>query len=214
VPQIAQRTLAAVAVVLLGPLLAVLAVAVRLTSPGPALHRAVRQGRHGTFVLLKLRTMRVGAAGIGPAVTAAGDPRVTAIGRILRRTKLDELPQLWNVVVGDMALVGPRPEDPRFIDWSDPLHRRVFSARPGITGLTALRYRNEEALLAEAAREVAASAGRDQVTEDDLDRGYRERVLPLKLAMDAAYLDGRSLRGDLVILGRTIGQVLRRTAPP
>ena len=148
---------------------------------------------------------------MGPGITAAGDARVTRLGRFLRRTKLDELPQLWDVVRGDMALVGPRPEDPRYVDLSDPVHRVVFSARPGITGPTALTFADEESVLAAAALDVARADGRDVATDDDLDRAYRQTVMPTKLAMDAEYLRTRSTRGDFEILGRTIGQVLGRT---
>ena len=158
--------------------LAILALAVKMKSDGPTLHRAVRVRPGGTFTLLKLRTMRVGSTDVGPAVTAAGDPRVTALGRWLRATKLDELPQLWNVVRGEMLLVGPRPEDPRFVDLLDPVHRLVFSALPGITGPTALAYRDEEQLLADAARDVAAAAGRGVATTEDVDTAYRTRILP------------------------------------
>jgi lipopolysaccharide/colanic/teichoic acid biosynthesis glycosyltransferase len=156
--------------------------------------------------------MVVGAAAGAPGVTAAGDPRVTRLGRTLRRTKLDELPQLWNVVRGEMALVGPRPEDPRYVDPGDPIHRLVFAAQPGITGPTALAFRDEERLLAAAAFEVARTDGRDTATDADLDRAYRDIILPAKLAMDADYLRTRSWRGDLALLGRTIGQVLGRSS--
>ena len=132
------RLIGAVSLLLLSPLIAALAIAVRVTSPGPAFHRARRVGPNGGFTLHKLRTMRVGAAAMGPGITAAGDTRVTSLSRFLRRTKLDELPQLWDVVRGEMALVGPRPEDARYVDRADPLHRAVFSALPGITGPTAL----------------------------------------------------------------------------
>ena len=204
-----QRALALVGMVALSPILAALAVAVRLTSPGPALHRAVRVRPGGTFKLYKLRTMAHGAQDAGPGVTAAGDARVTRLGLVLRRTKLDELPQLWNVVRGDMLLVGPRPEDPRYVDMSNPLHRVVFSARPGITGEAALAFREEESLLADAAREIAMAQGRGSATEDDLDRAYREVVLPQKLLVDAGYLRRRSTLHDLEVIGRTIGRVLR-----
>jgi lipopolysaccharide/colanic/teichoic acid biosynthesis glycosyltransferase len=147
-------------------------------------------------------------------VTAAGDPRVTPLGRLLRRTKIDELPQLWNVVRGDMALVGPRPEDPRYVDLDNPLHARVFGALPGITSVTALAYRNEEAIVAETARELARAHGRSEATAEDVDRAYREVVQPAKLAMDADYLASRSARTDLAVLGMTIGQVLRRNERP
>ena len=213
-PVLIQRVLALVALIVLGPLILGLAAAVRLRSRGPAFHRATRVRPGGTFTLYKLRTMRANAADGGPGITAAGDPRVTRLGRALRRTKLDELPQLWNVVRGDMALVGPRPEDPRYVDRRDPLHATVFGALPGITGPTALEYRDEEAILAAVALEMARTRGRDAATPDDLDRAYREVVLPAKLALDASYLASRSIVGDIRVLGRTFGQVLGRTTRP
>ena len=203
-----QRLVAGFFLVGLSPLLGALVALVWVTSGRPVLHRAVRVRPGGTFTLYKLRTM---TAEVGPRVTAASDSRITPFGRWLRRTKLDELPQLWNVVRGDMLLVGPRPEDPRYVDWSDPLHQRVFSATPGITGRTALAFRDEEALLAAAALDLARGDGRDAVVDADIDHAYRERILPTKLAVDAAYLDERSLWTDLELIGRTIGQVLGRT---
>jgi lipopolysaccharide/colanic/teichoic acid biosynthesis glycosyltransferase len=213
-PYLIQRVIAGFGLVVLGPLILALGLAVRLTSPGPAFHRAIRVRPGGTFDLYKLRTMRVGADGAGPAVTAAGDRRVTRLGRLLRKSKLDELPQLWNVVRGDMALVGPRPEDPRYVDLADPLQATVFGALPGITGPTALAYRDEEAILADAARDMARSHGRDRATDEDLDRAYREVVLPAKLRLDGDYLTDRSIRRDLAVMGMTIGQVLGRTGRP
>jgi lipopolysaccharide/colanic/teichoic acid biosynthesis glycosyltransferase len=213
-PYLIQRLIALVGLVVLGPLILALGLAVRLTSPGPAFHRAIRVRPGGIFVLYKLRTMRVGGGSARPAITAAGDRRVTRLGRLLRKSKLDELPQLWNVVRGDMALVGPRPEDPRYVDLTDPLHATVFGARPGITGPTALAYRDEEAILADAARDMARSHGRDRATDEDLDRAYREVVLPAKLRLDGDYLTDRSIRRDLAVMGMTIGQVLGRTGRP
>jgi lipopolysaccharide/colanic/teichoic acid biosynthesis glycosyltransferase len=210
-PYLIQRIVALVGLIVFGPFILALGLAVRLTSPGPAFHRATRVRPGGTFALYKLRSMRAEAASMGPGVTADGDERVTRLGRTLRRTKLDELPQLWNVARGDMALVGPRPEDPRYVDLSDSLHARVFSALPGMTGPTALAYRDEEALLERAAQEVALSSGRSMATDDDLDRAYREVILPAKLRMDADYLATRSTNSDLHVLAMTIGQVLSRT---
>jgi lipopolysaccharide/colanic/teichoic acid biosynthesis glycosyltransferase len=203
-PYLIQRLLALIGLVVVSPLLLGLAIAVRLTSPGPALHRAMRVRPGGTFALLKLRSMRADAATTGPGITAGGDRRVTRLGRLLRRTKLDELPQLWNVVRGDMALVGPRPEDPRYVDLGNPLHAVVFAARPGITGATALAYRDEESILAAASLEIARSRGRDEATGDDLERAYRDVVLPTKLAMDAEYLRTRSWGGDVRVLVDTV----------
>src|SRR3954447_18743846 len=200
------RSIATAGLLVLSPIIAILALLVRVTSPGPAFHRAQRLGPHGEFTLHKLRTMRSGATTAGPGITAAGDARVTSLGRFMRRTKLDELPQLWDVVRGEMALVGPRPEDPRYVDLTVPLHRTVFSARPGITGPTALAYRDEEAVLAVAALAVGRADGRDVATGHDLDRAYRERILPAKLAMDAEYLRTRSTRGDIAILAKTVEQ--------
>jgi lipopolysaccharide/colanic/teichoic acid biosynthesis glycosyltransferase len=175
------------------PILAATAVANRLSGDvGPLFHRAVRMGELGRpFQALKLRTMRTNIA--GSAVTAAGDARITPVGRFLRNTKLDELPQLWNVLRGQMTLVGPRPEDPRFVDWSNPLHRAVFSARPGITGPAQIQFRHEEELL---------PAG-------EIERMYVERILPAKLVLDAAYLAHRSLGADLKLLARTLLAVAR-----
>ena len=127
-PRILELPLVLLGLLVASPVLAVIAIAVRIDSPGPALFRQERVGRGGkSFVLLKFRSMRAGAG--GSSVTAGGDPRVTRVGKILRRFRLDELPQLWNVVRNDMALVGPRPEVPRFVDLADPA---------AIAGLTAL----------------------------------------------------------------------------
>ena len=139
---LALWALAVVSPVVLGSMLAV-----KLTSPGPALFKQARVGQGGrTFTLVKLRTMRTDNAGIG--VTAKGDARITPVGRVLRKSKLDELPELWNVVVGDLSLVGPRPEVPRYVNFDDVLWTRVLEARPGLTDPVTLRLRNEEELLA------------------------------------------------------------------
>jgi lipopolysaccharide/colanic/teichoic acid biosynthesis glycosyltransferase len=161
---------------------------------GPFLYRGRRIGEGGReFSVLKIRTMRPGAS--GSALTSRDDDRVTRVGRVLRRYKIDELPQLWNVLRGDMALVGPRPEDPGFVDLDDPLHRKVFTARPGITGLAQIAYRDESELL----------------DGEDAERRYRETILPAKLQLDSEYLDRRSVRLDLAIMGRTILSIVGRT---
>lgn len=192
-PDLVQRCLAAVALVVLAPLILAFAIAVRLDTPGPAFYIAARVGENGRrFGLLKLRSMQQRAAETGPAITTGTDPRITRMGRLLRAARLDELPQLWNVVVGDMRLVGPRPEDPRYVDLADPLHQRVFTARPGITGLAQLIHVDEAALLDPA----------------DPDGSYRTAVLPAKLQVDAAYLDHRSPGLDLWIMVQTVRAVL------
>lgn len=213
-PDVLQRLGAMLAMVALSPLLVALAFAVRLTSPGPAFHRALRVSRGQPFTLYKFRTMALADDDGGPGVTIAGDPRVTRLGRSLRRSKLDELPQLWNIVRGELLLVGPRPEDPRYIDWDNPTHRLVFAAAPGITGPTAIAFRAEEHLLADEAGRIANADGRTVVTADDIDRAYRDRILPLKLAMDAEYLRTRSVRGDLAILRDTLSALAMSLKPP
>lgn len=185
------------ALVSAGPVLAVIALAMQVTGDrGPFLYRSARVGEGGRiFTVLKVRTMRAGTA--GPRLTSLDDPRVTPIGRFLRRFRLDELPQLINVVRGEMSLVGPRPEDPVFVDLRDPLHRLVFTAKPGITGLAQLHFHDEA----------------HQLAGTDPEERYREVILPAKLRLDAVYLERRSFWLDLAILGRTIGAVLGRSTP-
>jgi lipopolysaccharide/colanic/teichoic acid biosynthesis glycosyltransferase len=187
-PRAVDVALALFGLVLAAPVVAVAGVAVALSSRGPALFRQRRVGRNGeTFVLLKLRTMRSGAA--GSAVTAGGDPRVTAVGRFLRRTKVDELPQLWNVVRGEMALVGPRPEVPDYVDLSDPDWLRVLEARPGITDPVSLRLRFEEELLADVPGDRAEF--------------YRRVLVPFKIRKYLEYQSVRTWRRDLETLSLT-----------
>lgn len=171
------------------PLLVPAAVAIALTSPGPIIFRQQRVGRNGElFVLYKLRTMRM--VDEGPQVTARGDERVTTIGRILRRTKVDELPELWNVLKGDMSLVGPRPEVPRYVDLEDDMWGLVLQSRPGITDPVTLLLRNEEALLAEV--------------KGDHERFYINTLQPLKLQGYVDYLRNRSWWSDIKVLSRTV----------
>jgi lipopolysaccharide/colanic/teichoic acid biosynthesis glycosyltransferase len=174
--------------IMVSPLLVVAAVAIQLDSPGPALYRGVRVGRNGReFRIVKLRSMVSGAEGAGSAVTSANDPRVTRVGHFLRRTKFDEVPQLWNVVRGDMSLVGPRPEHPDYVRLYTPEQRRVLSVRPGITSKTSLEFHDEERILAEHG---GASA-------------YADKLLPRKLSLDLEYVERHSVAGDLGILART-----------
>lgn len=175
-------------------MLVVLGTLVRLDSPGPALYRQQRVGRHGRlFTLYKLRTMRVTTS--GSLVTAASDDRVTRLGRRLRASKLDELPQLWNVIRGDMSLVGPRPEVPRYVSlWPDDLREEILSIRPGITDPVTAALRNEELLLGEAA---------------DPERFYIETLLPAKAKAYAEYVRRRSQLGDLRIMVQTFAAIVR-----
>lgn len=187
---------AAAGLVVVAPLLAFIAIAIVLDSPGPPWFLQTRVGRNGRpFRIIKLRTMRNDAADRGGPLTVAGDPRVTRLGSILRAAKLDELPQLINVLRGEMALVGPRPEVPEYVDAYDVRQRRVLAVRPGITDPASLRYRDESAVLAAA---------------DDPEWAYRTRVLPDKLEMNLDYLERRTLCSDVGVILTTIGYLVRR----
>ena len=178
--------------ILLSPLLVAIAVAVAMSSRGPILFRQQRVGQFfHPFTLYKFRTMVVGSDS-GPAVTAEGDSRVTAIGRVIRKTKLDELPQLINVLKGDMSLVGPRPEVARYVDLFRSDYEEILSVRPGITDQAAIAYRNEEELLS---------------GYTDPEAGYVNVVLPAKIALYRRYIRERGMLGDLKILFATIWRV-------
>jgi lipopolysaccharide/colanic/teichoic acid biosynthesis glycosyltransferase len=199
-PRIADLVGASLGLVVLSPVMLLVAWLVRLSSPGPVLFRQERVGRRGEpFTLLKFRSMRQGVAGV--QITAAGDPRVTPVGRWLRRWKLDELPSLWNVVRGEMSLVGPRPEVPRFVDAQNPEWILVLGTRPGLTDPVTAILRNEDELL-------------DSV--EDLECFYREVLQPYKLKLYGEYLSSRSIRSDAAVLIRTALAVLlpKQTPPP
>ena len=155
-----------------------------------------RVGRGGRlFRLYKFRSMRVAPAGSGNLVTGRDDPRITPVGHWLRRTKLDELPQLWNVARGDMSLVGPRPEVPRYVACYTPQQRRVLEVRPGITDPATLAFRDEEDLLA-------------AVPADEREAYYLREVLPRKLELNREYLERRGVWSDLGIIARTLATLL------
>jgi lipopolysaccharide/colanic/teichoic acid biosynthesis glycosyltransferase len=195
IPRPVEKVLAAGALVALSPVLAVAGLAVLAGSGRPIVFRQKRIGRGGVpFTMIKFRTM-VDRPG-GAAVTAGDDPRITRIGRFLRRTKLDELPELWNVLCGDMSLVGPRPEAPRYVLEDEPRWKKVLSVRPGLTDPTTLALIDEETLLA-------------QVT-GDREEFYVRELLPKKLDGYIEYLERRTWRSDFEVLLRTAGKVLGR----
>ena len=168
--------------VVLAPVVVAIVAAIRISSPGPALYRSLRLGRHARpFEMLKFRTMQVGAPDLrnpdGSTFSGENDPRITPFGRWLRRTSLDELPQLWNVLRGDMSLVGPRPDLPDQIRYYAPADHRRLSVRPGLTGL-------------------AQVAGRNALTWEQ------------RRALDLQYVDSQTFRGDLMIIARTLPGVL------
>jgi lipopolysaccharide/colanic/teichoic acid biosynthesis glycosyltransferase len=181
-------TCAAAGLLLLLPVVAALAVLILFDDGRPVFFSQTRVGRRGRpFRIWKFRTMRAGSK--GSVITAAGDRRITRSGAVLRRLKLDELPQLFNVLKGDMSLVGPRPEVPEYVQLEAPIWQAVLQVRPGVTDLATLLYRDEEKLLGMA---------RDPNTL------YRETVLPAKLALNLGYLQSRSFRRDLKLILLTI----------
>jgi lipopolysaccharide/colanic/teichoic acid biosynthesis glycosyltransferase len=188
---------AALALALLWPLLVGVALWIRLDSPGPALFRQQRVGRRGRlFAIHKFRTMVADAPQRGPPLTVGADERITRAGAFLRRSKIDELPQLLDVLAGHMSLVGPRPELPAYVaHYPTDLRERVLAVRPGITDPVSLALADEGALLARAA---------------DPEREYVEVLLPQKLRAAAAYAERANLWTDLQVIGRTLHLLARR----
>ena len=188
---------AAFGLVLFGLPMLLVALWIRLDSPGPVFFRQERVGRHGKlFRIHKFRTMTVDAEQRGPQLTVGADARVTRAGRVLRANRLDELPQFLDVLAGDMSLVGPRPDVPRYVErWPAELRARVLAVRPGITDPASLTFRDEATLLARAA---------------DPEREYLDVILPRKLALAADYADHASLWTDLAVIGRSVGVLLFR----
>lgn len=173
------------------PLMAAIAVAIKIGSPGPVFFRQERVGRDfKRFKILKFRTMVVDAPKLGGQITQGNDdPRITPIGKFLRKTKLDELPQLINVLRGEMSFVGPRPEVPRYVELFRDDYAEILRLRPGITDPASLKYRDEGAILAQAADHEAA---------------YVEQILPDKIALAKEYVRSRTLTHDVVLLFRTV----------
>jgi len=188
-----ESLLALVLLVVASPLLGVLGVIIKATSKGPVVFTQERVGRgHRLFTIYKLRTMVERAEIVGAKITSEDDERITGVGRFLRRTKLDELPQFWNVVKGDMAFVGPRPEVPEFVRrFSDDYHE-ILRVRPGLTDLASLKYVSEATVLA-----------RSESPEED----YVNTILPDKIALAKEYLRQRSLWLDLKIVLGTVARI-------
>jgi lipopolysaccharide/colanic/teichoic acid biosynthesis glycosyltransferase len=188
---------AALGLLLLSPLLIAIALWIKLDSPGPVFFRQERVGRGGVlFRIHKFRSMRADAPLAGPQLTVGADPRITRAGQVLRRTKLDELPQLIDVLAGSMSLVGPRPEVPRYVAlYPAALRDKVLSVRPGITDPASIEYRDESALLARAT---------------DPERVYIEQIMPAKLRCAASYVDRMSLANDVRLIGATLRSLWAR----
>lgn len=188
-------TVSGIALLVALPFLLTAALAVRFSSPGPILFRQRRVGRNGgVFEILKFRTMRV-AQDTTNAITIGRDPRITPVGHFLRQSKIDELPQLVNVLRGDMSLVGPRPEVPHYVElYPDDLRHKILSVRPGITDRASIKYRNEAELLAR---------------QPDPDGYYRSVIMPDKLRIAAQYADHVSVTEDIRVIFDTLKAVYR-----
>lgn len=180
----------------LSPLFLVLAVWIKCDSVGPVFYRQVRVGRRNRdFRLFKFRSMRPDSDKLGLITVGGHDPRVTRSGYYIRKYKLDEFPQLINVFVGDMSLVGPRPEVRKYVDLYTPEQLRVLNVRPGITSLASIRYRNENEILAKA---------------EDPDKAYVEQIMPDKIAIDLEYVENASLTNDIKLIFKTFGEIIRK----
>lgn len=188
--------LSSLGLLMLAPVLLLIALAVKLDSPGPVFFRQERVGRFGApFRIHKFRTMRHDHGGKGLQITVGADSRITRVGGFLRRSKLDELPQLIDVWVGSMSLVGPRPEVPRYVaHYPAAMREKVLSVRPGITDIASIEYRDESSVLAQAA---------------DPEQAYIHEVLPHKLALAASYVDQASVWTDVRLIWRTIMVIVR-----
>jgi len=191
------------------PLWLAVTIAIKLDSPGPVFHRATRIGKGGRpFTLYKFRTLGLSsvegmvadAPSRGPGITRQADPRITRVGRFLRKLKIDEMPQLINVLKGEMSIVGPRPEDPRYVAHYTPEQRRVLSVRPGMASPAFNKYRHEEELLA--------------AVGDGLERVYLTQILPDKLRMDLDYIEQQSFLLDLSVLAETPLSLFERNEAP
>lgn len=184
----------AAGLLLLSPLMALIAICVKFGDGGSIFYHQPRIGRGGhIFQIYKFRTMVAAADKAGPQITKSGDARVTRIGRLLRRTKLDELPQLWNVLRGDMSLVGPRPEVPRYVEQYTPEQRMILRYKPGITDLASLFFRDEESLLAKAA---------------NVEEFYLNYCVPRKLQLNRQYAERANVWSDTLLILRTISCTL------
>jgi len=184
-----------IGIALLGVPMVLIALTIIITDFGPVLFKQVRVGRGGKeFRIFKFRTMVVNAEKLGSQITVGRDPRITRIGALLRKTKMDELPQLFNVLFGSMSLVGPRPEVPKYVAMYNEEQRRVLEVTPGITDLAAIKYHKESELLAEAG--------------DDWEDVYVNQIMPDKLRLNLEYIDKRSFLSDIKLIFATLLRII------
>jgi lipopolysaccharide/colanic/teichoic acid biosynthesis glycosyltransferase len=194
-----EAFLAALSLIILAAVFLPVALLIKLLDGGPVFHASRRVGLNGKlFTLYKFRTMVPEAEKIGKGITSANDQRITPLGRILRKYKIDELPQLLNVLRGDIAFVGPRPEDPRYVELYSPIQRNVLTSRPGITSPASIIFRHEEQLL----------------SGHDWEERYINEILPKKLAMELEYASRRTLATDIGVILKTIVAVPAQPPSP
>jgi lipopolysaccharide/colanic/teichoic acid biosynthesis glycosyltransferase len=185
-----------IGLIVLLPFFIIIAILIKLNDKGPIFYKQKRIGQNfKPFELLKFRTMIVNADKIGPAVTKDGDPRITKIGKFLRKTKLDELPQLWNVIRGDMSIVGPRPEVEKYIQYYENDYKEILKVKPGITDYATIKFRNEEEILSKY---------------DDTESAYIKYVLPEKIKLYKTYIKGISFFTDLKIIFWTLWRIVSK----
>jgi lipopolysaccharide/colanic/teichoic acid biosynthesis glycosyltransferase len=184
-----------VAILVLIPLFLIISFLIKIDSKGPIIFKQVRVGRNGKeFKIYKFRTMVTDAEKLGKQITVGRDPRITRVGYFLRKFKLDELPQLFNVLKGDMSLVGPRPEVPRYTQLYNEEQKKVFTVRPGITDYASIKYRNENEILAKS---------------EDPEKTYIEVIMPDKLKLNLKYIEEQSLWLDIKIIFMTLYKIIK-----
>lgn len=187
--------MSAIGLIILSPFFLIISIMIKLDSPGPVLFKQVRVGRYErNFKILKFRTMVTDAEKRGAQITVGRDSRITRVGHFLRKSKLDELPQLINVFIGDMSLVGPRPEVPKYTQYYTKVQKRIFELRPGITDYSSIKYRDENEILA---------------LSNDPEKTYIEEIMVDKLKLNLEYLENKSLLTDIKIIFNTILKIIK-----
>lgn len=195
IKRIFDFTVSLIGIVIISPILLVISILIKLDSKGPILFKQIRVGKNGKpFKIFKFRTMVVDAEKKGMQITVGSDSRITKSGLVLRKTKLDELPQLFNVLTGEMSFVGPRPEVPRYVEMYDENQKSILKVRPGITDLASIKYRNENDLLAKSL---------------DPEATYINEIMPKKIELNIEYLKNMSVLYDLKLIIRTVLVVIK-----
>jgi len=192
--RVSDILLSGAGILVLSPLLLLIFIAVKASSPGPAIYRQKRVGRYNTdFEVYKFRSMYTGSDRKGLLTVGDSDPRITGVGSILRKYKLDELPQLFNVLKGDMSIVGPRPEVRKYVELYDENQRKVLDVRPGITDLASIKYRNENEILS---------------GKPDPEDHYISHIMPDKIEINLEYICDRSILKDMKVILKTLSAII------